>query len=127
MKKTVLLSIVFLVSILIACSGSDTYRGEWKATDTKGEKSKITFEAKSFVFTDSTGKSKKFNYTQNSIKTENGVETYGIVLEDGRKYELNFPKANDESQGIIKDENGKLIYAIGRKDYISYEDVFGLK
>ncbi|WP_199141048.1 hypothetical protein [Pedobacter sp. ASV12] len=127
MKKLVHLSLGLFVGLLMACSGSDTYRGEWKATDTKGTKTKITFEAKSFMLTDSLGKSKKFNYTQNSIKTENGVETYGIVLEDGRKYEINFPKANDESQGIIKDENGKLIYAIGRKDYVSYEDVFGLK
>ncbi len=127
MKKSVFLSLVVLASILLACSGSDTYRGEWKATDTRGGKSKITFEAKSFVLTDSLGKNKKFNYTQNSIKTENGIETYGIVLEDGRKYEINFPVASDETIGIIKDGNGKLMYAIGRKNYVSYEDVFGLK
>lgn len=127
MKKTVLLSIAFLASVWLACSGSDTYRGEWKAIDTKGAKAKITFEAKSFMISDSTGKNKKFDYTQNSIKTENGVETYGIVLADGRKYQLNFPLANNESLGLIKDENGNLLYAIGRKDFVSYEDIFGLK
>lgn len=127
MKKCVLLLLLLLANILIGCSGSATYQGEWKATDTEGTKAKIVFEAKSFVLTDSMGKSKKFNYTQNSIKMENGVETYGIALEDGRTYEINFPVANDETIGIIKDENGKLIYAIGRKDYVNYEGVFGLK
>ena len=116
-----------LISTLISCSGSDTYRGLWKATDPNGNKFEITFDAKSFVIKDTLGKSNKYNYTQNSVKTENSVETYGIKLSDGRGYEINFPNSKDESIGLIFDENGNGLYTISRKDYIKYQDIYKLK
>jgi hypothetical protein len=127
MKKIKVFSLVLFISILISCSGSDTYRGLWKATDINGNEFEITFEAKSFVIKDTLGKSNEYNYTQNSIKTENGIETYGIKLSDGRGYEINFPNSKDESIGLILDENGNRLYTISRKDYIKYQDIYKLK
>lgn len=121
-----LLPVIFIL-LLIACSGSDTYRGSWKAMDSNGRKWEIVFDEKSFTVRDSTGKNEKYDYTQNAVNVENSVETYGIQLGDGRKYQINFPVADDESKGLIKDENGNPMYTIGRKDYVQYEDLFKLQ
>lgn len=112
---------------LYSCSGSDTYRGTWKAINEKGEKFEIVFEAKSFTFKDSAGEVKTYKYKQNSVSIQNGVETYGIQVSDGKSYQINFPISNDESKGVIKDGTGVLIYLIGRNGYPKYEDLYGLK
>ena len=127
MKKIHTFLLGYFILLLSACSGSDTYRGAWKATDVDGGKFEINFEAKSFTVKDSTGKTDKFDYTQHSVKISNSVETYGIELSDRRKYEINFPKADDESMGLIKDENGRPLYVISRSGYLKYEDVYKLK
>ena len=126
MKNLKIFSLALLLSILVSCSGSDTYRGLWKATDPNGNKFEITFDAKSFVIKDTLGKSNSYEYTQNSVKTENSVETYGIKLDDGRGYQINFPNAKDESVGLIFDQNGKGLYTISRDAYISYDDIYKL-
>lgn len=126
MKKINILGLVAISVLLIKCSGSEAYRGVWKATDSNGAKFEISFDTKNFTVKDSIGKSEKFDYTQNSVNIENSVETYGIKLGDGRGYQINFPKANDESVAIIKDENGSPMFTISRKNYVKYEDVFKL-
>lgn len=127
MKKLIyLLPFVFIV-LLSACSGSETYRGQWKATDADGNKYDITFAENSFTVKDTTGKSSDFKYTQNSVNIENGVETYGIKLEDGRDYQINFPIAKTENKGIIKDGNGVPVYTISKNSYLRYEDLYILK
>lgn len=126
MKKASMALLGILAVILVACSDSDTYRGSWKATDSKGAKFELFFNAKDFTVKSSSVKTQKFEYSQNSVQIENSVSTYGIQLGDGRNYQINFPKANDESMGIIKDENGIPIYTISRKSYINYDDVFKL-
>lgn len=127
MKKIAVLLSGVLVVLLAGCSGSDTYRGYWKAMDSNGAKFEIYFDPQSFTVKDSTGKSKRFDYTQNSVNIQNSVETYGIKLGDGRGHQINFPIANDESVGLIKDENGNPVYTISRNSYIEYEDIFKLK
>jgi hypothetical protein len=127
MKKIKIFSLALLISTLLSCSGSDRYRGLWKATDPSGNKFEITFDAKYFVIKDTLGESNKYDYTQNSVKTENSVETYGIKLSDGRGYKINFPNSKDESIGLIFDENGNELYTISRKDYIKNQDIFKLK
>ena len=52
------------ILILVACSGSDVYRGAWKATDSQGAKFELNFDAKKFSVIDSAGKKETFNYTQ---------------------------------------------------------------
>ena len=127
MRKTTIFLLGIINILLYSCSGSDTYRGLWKATDSKGERIEIIFDAKSFSIKDSTGRASKFEYTQNAVSIENSVKTYGITLSDGREYLINFPLADDESKGIIKDAEGSPIYTIGRKEYLMYEDIYKLK
>jgi hypothetical protein len=127
MRKTTGFLLGIISILLYSCSGSETYRGLWKATDLKGEKLEITFDAKKFSIKDSTGKASSFEYTQNSVSIENSVETYGIQLSDGRGYFINFPFADDESKGIIKDAGGNPVYTIGRVAYLKYEDIYKLK
>jgi len=122
---TYLLSLVLFC--LFSCSGSDTYRGLWKATNSNREKFDIDFAAKSFVIKDSTGKASTFDYTQNSVSIKNSIETYGIKVSDGRNYNINFPIADDESKGIITDGAGYVVYTISRTGYIQYEDISRLK
>ena len=118
----VLISIVFLA----ACSGSDTYRGDWKATNAEGEQYSLTFEAKKITVTNADGEVTEYTYTQNSVSIENGIETYGINLGDGRKCQLNFPLAKDETVGVLLDGNNMVMYAISRNDYITYDAIFAL-
>lgn len=124
MKKASIALLGILPVIFVGCNGSDTYRGWWKATDSNGAKFELFFNAKDFTVRNSSGKKEKFEYSQNSVQIENAVSTYGIQLDDGRNYQINFPKSNDESMGIIKDENGNPIYTIGRKDFVKHEDIF---
>ncbi len=117
------LGLIFI--LLISCEGSDSYQGKWKAIDSAGKKVEIVFSLTSFSIKDSLGKSNEYKYTQNSIKSENSIETYGILLEDGRGYQIYFPK-KDESVGLLFDENGKVMYTIGREDYITYDEIYKL-
>ena len=125
MKKTKLILIAVIAVILGACSGSDTYRGNWKATNDKGAHVDIVFGENEFSITEN-GKTKKFEYTQNSVNTENSVETYGIKLDDGRSFKIHFPNGDDESKGTILDANGRPLYIISRNGYVGYKDVYGL-
>lgn len=127
MKKTTTFLLGLVIVFLHGCSGSDTYRGLWKATGSRGEKLEITFEAKNFSIKDSTGKTNNFSYTQNSVSIKNSVETYGIKLSDGRAYYISFPIADDESKGVILDGGGNLTYIISKTGYIGYEDIYKLK
>lgn len=112
---------------LYSCSGSDTYRGIWKALNVKGEKLEINFEAKNLTIKDSAGQIKTYEYKQNSVSIQNSVETYGIQVSDGKSYQINFPVANDETMGVIKDAAGTPLYIIGRSRYVQYEEIYGQK
>ncbi len=105
--------------------GIHVWQGKWKAMNEEGERFEIEFKPKQFSITDSTGKAVLHDYVQNSVKSENSIETYGIRLSDGRGYQIYFPK-NDESVGLILDENGVQMFTISRKDYISYDAIYKL-
>lgn len=126
MRITNYLLVALTAILLSACSGSDTYRGKWKATDADGLKFDLTFEAKKFSIRTDDGETTDFGYSQNSINIENSVSTYGISLDDGRSFQISFPLTDDETKGVFLDANGNFIYAISRDSYISYDDIFGL-
>lgn len=126
MQKLNYLLFILTAILLTGCSGSETYRGMWKATDPEGVQFEITFEAKKFIIKRMDRESRDFGYSQNSVHMENFVETYGISLDDGRRYQIIFPIADDESVGIIKDGNGSLTFTISRNEYISYQDIYKL-
>ncbi|MBD3583928.1 hypothetical protein [Flavobacterium selenitireducens] len=125
MKKILLSALAF--STILACSGSETYRGAWKATDANGDKFDITFDAEHFVIRDQSGKKANFEYSQNSVNISNSIETYGIQLGDGRAYKINFPVADDETIGVITDGNGQPLYTIDRDEYKRYEEIYRLQ
>ncbi|MFB1003813.1 MAG: hypothetical protein QMC70_06725 [Bacteroidia bacterium] len=125
MRKTKIIFIALITLILGGCSGSDTYRGNWKATNEEGTQLDIVFGEKDFSITEN-GKIENFEYSQNSVSIENSVETYGIKLDDGRAFQIHFPIGNDESKGAILDANDRPLYIISRNAYIEYKDVYGL-
>lgn len=125
MKKINFILIALITLILVGCSGSDTYRGDWKATNAEGKHFDIVFDENDFSITED-GKTEKFEYSQNAVNIENSVETYGIKLDDGRSFQIHFPIGNDESKGAILDANSSPLYIISRTAYISYNDVYGL-
>lgn len=125
MKNTRLILIVLITMTLGACSGSDTYRGNWNATNVNEEQLEIVFGENVFSINEN-GETNKFEYTQVSINIENAVETYGIKLDDGRSFQIHFPISNDESKGAILDANGRPIYIISRNGYLVYDDIYGL-
>ena len=94
--KFILISIVTLT--LVGCSGSETYRGKWKATNENGAQIDIVFSENEFSIIEN-GNPQNFEYSQHSVNIENSVETYGIKIEDGRRFHIHFPIANDESKG----------------------------
>ena len=127
MKKLTNFLLTLVLISLYSCSGSDTYRGLWKALDERGQKFDINFDAKSFTVKDSTGKTETYKYKQNSVSIQNSVETYGIQVSDGKSYQINFPVADDETMGVIKDASGRPLYIIGRSRYVQYDEIYGLK
>ncbi|MCY1540827.1 hypothetical protein D9M68_764890 [compost metagenome] len=127
MKNITLLLITACIFLLAGCSGSDVYRGAWKATDASGHRFELFFEEKDFTVKDSTGKVTSFSYTQNQVSIQNSVETYGIQLKDGRSYKINFPIKDNEKVGLILDQNGSPMYTISRTGYMKYEEIFTLQ
>ena len=125
-NSMIILSITIFL-LFIACDGSDTYRGKWKATDREGAHYEISFGENNFTVEPDSGEIKQFSYTQNSINIENSTKTYGIQLDDGRNYQIIFPIKNDETKGIINDGNGQLIYTISRNKFMTYEDIYKFK
>jgi predicted phosphoadenosine phosphosulfate sulfurtransferase len=119
-------SFFFAIIPLTNCSGSDVYQGNWKATDTEGKKYEINFEPNNITIKDESGNAEKFEYTQNSVKIENSVKSYGIQLGDGRIYSILFPIADETSKGVISLENEEPLYTISRTSYIQYKDLYKL-
>lgn len=116
----------FILLIFVACSGSETYRGDWKATDANGGRSTLHFDAKMISVTDSTGNVQTYEYSQNSVNIENSISTYGIQLSDGRIYKLTFPVPSKQTVALLKDESGQTIYALCRDEFIDYHGLYKL-
>jgi hypothetical protein len=127
MKKINVLLVTIIGLIFVGCSGSEAYRGNWKGMTPNGEKVEIVFEGKKITLSGGSKEIVTHDYSQYSVKIENSVETYGIKLDDGRGFKINFPIANDETVGLIKDENNNVLYAISRKEYINPNDIYKLK
>lgn len=125
MKNLIYMSFLFFSILFVNCSGSDVYRGEWKATDMNSNKLTINFEENTLTITKEDGESKTYKYTQNSVKLKNSTSKYGLNLEGGIELDIVFP-AKDKDKGIITTRDSeKPLYIISRTDYIQYSD-FGL-
>jgi hypothetical protein len=126
MRNNITTLLIFASVALTGCSGSDTYLGEWKGTDINGDKYTLSFKPKKFSIKRASGDSLNFEYTQNSVKIENSVRTYGIRLNDGRAYNIFFPIANDVSKCLMTMENGKPVYTLSRTSYLSQDEIYSL-
>jgi hypothetical protein len=123
MKTLLYTSMLLLLSALVGCSGSDVYRGAWKAMDRNGNKWDIVFDAKSFTLKNAKGITEKYEYTQTSVKIENSTKSYGIKLKDGRAFRITFPLPDNTSKGIISLETSEALYTIGRNEYVEYDEL----
>lgn len=126
MKSLALGFVVFFLFSLVSCNGSETYRGDWKATDPKGSQYDINFQENTFTLRDATGAETQYDYTQNEVSNDNGVMTYGIKLGDGRKLQIRFPFDADQTKGFLLDANNHVMYTISRDRYMKYEEVYQL-
>lgn len=122
MKKIKILFLLVFFTTLISCDGSDSYQGAWKALDASGKKFEINFAPTTVSIKDTTGTSKSYEYTQNAFEFKNSTEKYTITFEDGRMYQIYFPK-KDETVGFILDENGGEMFTLSRKNYLTFEEL----
>lgn len=124
MKQLIYLSLILLSFIMPGCSGSDVYRGNWKAMDRSGNKWDISFDAKSFTLKNAKGESEQYGYSQTSIRIENSTRSYGIKLKDGRAFRITFPLPGNTSKGIINNEStNEALYTIGRNNYVEFMEL----
>lgn len=126
MKTFVYAASLVLLSAITGCSGSDTYRGAWKAMDMKGNKWAIIFYADSFTVKNDKGIAETYQYTQNAVKIENAKRSYGITLKDGRAFTITFPIAGNTSKGLISLATSEALYTIGRNDYVEFAELLPL-
>lgn len=127
MNKIKAVVVILLVVLTTSCSGSDTYLGKWKAIDAKGNKCEINFSENEFTVTDNSGKTTVHNYMQHGVmhqgSTNKTIDTYEIRLNNGMKYQLYFPNADDAS-GVIRLDYGENVYSISRTEYLTAEAIY---
>ena len=127
MQKIKLILNLFSFIILLSCNGSDSYIGNWKALDIKEKKYEIIFSKDKISIKDNSG---KLLNQQTYIQIRNGhqgssnrfIDTYDILLNNGIKYEIYFPK-NDEDCGLIRYKTGEILYTISKTKYLTIDDI----
>ncbi len=123
MRTSIYTSLLLLLFTLAGCSGSDVYRGDWKAMDRSGNKSDISFDAKNFTMKSTEGTTENYGYSQIGIEIQNSIRRYKIKLQDGRVFAVSFPLPNNTSKGIISLETGEALYTIGRDEYVEFSEL----
>ncbi|RXR32970.1 hypothetical protein EQG68_05620 [Flavobacterium piscinae] len=124
MEKIKLVLVNCLLLLLYSCGSSEDYQGKWKAVNLEGDKYEITFLQKKITIKEISGNTVQHTFIQTGMghqgSTERTIDNYTILLNNGAKYQIYFPK-NDETIGIILDENGVPLFTISRKDFLSYD------
>ncbi|WP_421754105.1 hypothetical protein [Croceimicrobium sp.] len=126
MRRTLFLNLFVIALLFTSCEGSEVYRGKWKALNAEGLKSEIVFTGDEMTIHNEDGDLGSWEYSQNSVHLENGKKEYGIQLENGLAYRILFPISDNQERGVVTDQNGQIIFIIGRSKYYSYQEVFGL-
>ena len=103
---------------LTACSGSEAYRGEWKATAADGTKAEIVFAEKSFTVKDEKGGQTVYEYTQNKYQFENGRTSYGIDIKNGSEAQIVFPFKGNGERAAMTAPDDTILYTLDRRAYI---------
>lgn len=126
MRPLLICFLLLELCCLCACSGSESYRGSWKGTDLKGNRVDFVFSENSFIIHETSGTKTEYDYVQNEVIKENGIQIFGIKLGDGRQLQIRFPSESDLRKGFILDANDHVMYTISRDKYLKYEEVYQL-
>lgn len=110
----------------MGCQGSEVYRGKWKALNPEGIQSTIEFTEDKMIVTRDSSDTETWKYAQNSVHISNRNREYGIRIDNGLNYKILFPVKDNLDKGAIADQNGQIIFTIGRNEFNTYQDVFGL-
>lgn len=105
--------------LLVACSGSEDYRGEWKGMDNKNAQVQVIFAEKSLTLTDvQSGQSKTHQDTQNRVAYSSGRKTYGLEIKGGAPMQVVFPFEGDNSRAALTAPDGQMVMTLGRVRFI---------
>lgn len=116
----------FLILLLVfgSCSGSDEYIGNWKATNPNGEKFNIQFEPETLTIISAKHDTTIIGYNQLGYTWEGGIETFGIKLDDGRRYDVKFPVPTDSVSALILEQTQQTtLYVLHRTEFKDFYDV----
>ena len=126
MRNFIFLKLFVLTLVIMGCQGSEVYRGKWKALNPEGIQSTIEFTEDQMIVTRDSSDTETWKYAQNSVHISNRNREYGIRLDNGLSYKILFPIKDNQDKGAITDQNGQIIFTIGRNEFYTYQDVFGL-
>ena len=124
--KTALLPALAAALLLGACSGSESYRGEWKAVASDGSKAEITFAEKSFTVKYEKGKETVYEYTQNQYKLESGRTSYGIDIKNASEARIVFPFKGKTDRATIVAPDDTILYMLDRHAYVPTDQFWKL-
>lgn len=126
LKTSALLPALTVSLLLSACSGSEAYRGEWKAMAPDGSKAEISFAEKSFTVKDGKGAQTVYEYTQNEYQYENGRTSYGIDIKNSSEMLIIFPFKGNETRAAMTAPDNTLIYTLDRNNYVPVQEFWKL-
>ncbi|URZ02839.1 glycosyltransferase [Clostridium felsineum] len=116
------MGLVMSLLILTGCSGSKSIQGTWKVQNANGKNSTIVFKDKKV-----TVDGKTFDYTQNAVGTENGINYY-VIQQHNEKYTIIFPDKDKNIAIMIEPDStdnylqGKLLYAMNKIKQPNYKE-----
>lgn len=113
--------------LLAACSGSDSYCGEWKGMDGHNRPQQLIFAEKTLTVRDSAGgREKTYTYSQHAVHYENGKKRYGIRLGGGEEWQIWFPFPNDDSRALLQAPDQTPLFTLSREDHIPLQKFWSL-
>ncbi len=125
-KTAALLPALATALLISACSGSESYRGEWKAVASDGSKAEITFAEKSFTVKDEKGKETVYEYTQNQYKLESGRTSYGIDIKNASEARIVFPFKGKTDRATMVAPDDTILYMLDRHAYVPADQFWKL-
>ena len=126
--KAIKILLFTTTGLFISCSGSDSYMGKWKGTNEKGDRFNILFASNELSINKLDGYATKIGYKQNSYSYSKGIVTYGIILDDGRKYDIRFPNPSDTTRALILEgQNANTLYIISRHEFIDQYELYRIE
>ena len=125
-KTTALLPALAVALLLGACSGSESYRGEWKAVASDGSKAEITFAKKSFTIKDEKAKKPSTNTLRTNTNSESGRTSYGIDIKNASEARIVFPFKGKTDRATMVAPDDTILYMLDRHAYVPADQFWKL-